>query len=58
MKAGTRGARVAWGIGFMLLVSGCASQYAKTEKQVESMPINCATAEGDLRMLRSEKRAS
>jgi hypothetical protein len=24
-------------------------------KQAETMPVNCATAEGDLRMLRSEK---
>lgn len=55
MKARVRGTTVVWGIGMVLLMSGCAAQYEKTEKQVESMPINCATAEGDLRMLRSEK---
>ena len=47
-------AAVICGIGIALL-SGCASQYKQTERQVQSMPINCATAEGDLRMLRNEK---
>jgi hypothetical protein len=39
----------------MILMSACASQYGATEQQVQSMPVNCATAEGDIRMLRSEK---
>ena len=37
-----------------VLVSGCAQKYAKTEKQMKA-PINCATAEGDLRVLMHEK---
>jgi len=39
-------------------VGGCASQYkqeAKQEQQAKTMPINCATAEGDIRMLQSEQ---
>jgi hypothetical protein len=39
-------------------VAGCASQYkqeAKQEQQAKTMPINCATAEGDIRMLQSEQ---
>ncbi|MGH7287086.1 MAG: hypothetical protein ACREI8_03610 [Myxococcota bacterium] len=39
----------------MLLASGCAYQAKKEEKAAEQMPVNCATADGDLRLLRSEK---
>jgi hypothetical protein len=42
-------------LGSLGLVAGCASNYAKEEKQVAEMPVNCATAEGDIRMLKSEK---
>ena len=41
-----------------LAVAGCASQYeaeAKHEQQAKTMPVNCKTAEGDIRMLKSEK---
>jgi len=38
-----------------LLLPGCAMQLNKEEKAAEQMPVNCATAEGDLRVLRSEK---
>ena len=41
-------------ICFVMLVPACAEQYKKTEKEMKQ-PINCATAEGDLRMLQSEK---
>ena len=35
---------------------GCAMQQKKVEKQVTSgAPVDCRTAEGDLRMLRNEK---
>jgi len=37
------------------LFTGCASDYAKKEAQIEATPVNCATAEGDIRMLQSEK---
>jgi hypothetical protein len=36
--------------------SGCAMQQKSVEKQLSSpAPINCATAQGDLRVLQSEK---
>ena len=38
-----------------LLAPGCAYQMKQEEKAAEQMPVNCGTAEGDLRMLRSEK---
>jgi hypothetical protein len=38
-----------------LAASGCASRFKKQEKAIEQQPINCATAEGDLRMLQHEK---
>lgn len=38
------------------LLSGCVAQKeAKEVKAAEAAPVNCATAEGDIRMLRSEK---
>ena len=33
---------------------GCSGKYEKVEKSLDD-PINCATAEGDIRMLRHEK---
>lgn len=39
----------------LCLASGCAYQFKKQEEAAEKMPVNCATAEGDLRVLRSEK---
>ena len=38
----------------VMLGPACAMQYKKTEKEMKQ-PINCATAEGDLRALQSEK---
>ena len=38
-----------------LLAPGCAYQMKQQEKAAQQMPVNCDTAEGDLRMLRSEK---
>ncbi len=37
------------------LASGCAEQEKKNEAQAQAMPVNCATAPGDLRVLQSEK---
>jgi hypothetical protein len=42
-------------LGAAAVLGGCASQFKKEEASVEKMPINCATAEGDLRTLQSEK---
>jgi hypothetical protein len=52
--------RTAW-IGFVslgVLAGGCAMQQKKVESQLASSapaPVNCATADGDLRVLQSEK---
>lgn len=42
---------------FVMLLAGCASdkKYEQYEAQAKTMPISCAHAEGDLRMLQSEK---
>ncbi len=49
-------------VGLAIGLLGCASQYkqeAKQEQQAKTMPVNCATAQGDIAMLQSEKvRAS
>jgi len=40
------------------LITGCVSQYKKdeaNEKTAENFKVNCATAEGDIRMLQAEK---
>jgi hypothetical protein len=39
----------------MLLATGCAMKLKKEEKAAEQMPVNCATAEGDIRVLKGEK---
>lgn len=38
-----------------LLLGGCATKLEKEEKAAEQMPVNCATADGDIRVLRGEK---
>ena len=45
---------VAWGLAVALLASGCAMQEQQTMQGLKQ-PINCATAEGDIRVLQSEK---
>jgi hypothetical protein len=37
-----------------IFVGGCAGKYKKAEKEMKA-PINCATAEGDIRVLMGEK---
>jgi hypothetical protein len=37
------------------VLSACAYQMKNEEKAAQELPVNCATAEGDLRVLRSEK---
>jgi hypothetical protein len=41
--------------GLVALLSGCASQYKKQEEAAKNTPVNCATAEGDIRVLQGEK---
>jgi len=45
-------------LGLAMLLGGCASEYKKEatqEQQAKTMPVNCATAPGDLRVLQNEK---
>jgi hypothetical protein len=42
-------------LGLVALLGGCASEYKKQEAAAQKMPVNCATAEGDVRMLQGEK---
>ena len=46
---------VAASLALALLAPGCAYQMKQDEKAAKQMPVDCATAEGDLRLLRSEK---
>jgi hypothetical protein len=41
-------------VALVILVTGCSDKYKKAEKQMKQ-PINCATAEGDIRLLMHEK---
>lgn len=44
-------------VSFVALGTGCGTNYkqmADNEKQAKTMPVNCAFAEGDIRMLQSE----
>ena len=41
-------------VALVILVTGCSDKYKKTEQQMKQ-PINCATAEGDIRLLMHEK---
>jgi hypothetical protein len=45
-------------IGLVTAVGACSMQDKKTAQQVKEMPINCATANGDLRMLEDEKKST
>ena len=45
---------IAWVLGMAVLVAGCAAQYKEKEAALKA-PINCATAEGDIRVLQGEK---
>ena len=38
-----------------LAAPGCASRFKKQEKAIKEQPVNCATAQGDLRILQHEK---
>jgi uncharacterized protein YceK len=42
-------------IGATFLLAGCASPISKQAKQDLAQPVNCATAEGDIRSLNAEK---
>ena len=54
MEVGIRLATVACGFAVAALAAGCAMEEKKTMQSM-NQPINCATAEGDIRVLQSEK---
>ena len=41
-------------VASVILVTGCSDKFKKAETQMKQ-PINCATADGDIRMLMHEK---
>ena len=45
-------------LGLTVLTGGCAVQEKKEAASAQAMPVNCATAEGDLRVLNSEKAST
>lgn len=55
MTRAPRTPALALGFAGALLLPSCAFQRKQEEKQAEAMRVNCSTAEGDLRVLRSEK---
>jgi len=55
VKRRTHLAAAACGVAMAALVAGCATEYKKNEANLDKPPINCFTAEGDIRVLQSEK---
>jgi len=51
----TSGSRIAGIVVLAVFCSGCAFQYKKDEAAAKNAPVNCATADGDIRVLQSEK---
>src|SRR4029453_2599773 len=49
-----RGARIG-AVAGALLMAGCAMQFKEEEQAAEQQPVRCSTAQGDLRVLQSEK---
>jgi hypothetical protein len=45
-------------VGLVALVGGCAEHEKKDLAAAQAMPVNCATATGDLRVLNSEKAST
>jgi len=46
---------VVFGVGVALCMTSCAAQFKQEEQSAKTAPINCNTAQGDLRVLQSEK---
>jgi hypothetical protein len=45
-------------LGLAMAVSSCAIQEKKNAAAAQAMPVDCATAPGDLRVLNSEKAST
>ncbi len=55
MKRRSHLAATVCGVAITAHVVGCATEYKKNEANLNKPPINCFTAEGDIRVLQSEK---
>jgi hypothetical protein len=45
---------IAWGFAIALLITGCSNTIRRRSRHCRQ-PVNCDTAEGDIRVLQSEK---
>jgi hypothetical protein len=45
-------------IGLAAMLGGCAMQEKKNAQAAQAMPVNCPTAEGDIRVLQGEKAST
>jgi len=54
MGLGSRYKMAVVALASLFLAEGCASKYAKVEESLEQ-PINCSTAEADIRALEADK---
>jgi hypothetical protein len=45
-------------VGLAVVVGACSMQQKKTAQRVKEMPVECETAEGDIRMLEEEKQST
>jgi hypothetical protein len=43
------------GLALAILLAGCAKKFKDETKAIESEQVNCATADGDIRVLQSER---
>lgn len=45
-------------IAVTAIIGGCYAQEKRTATETTAMPVNCATADGDIRMLEDEKKTT
>ena len=55
MKLRVGSSALAAGLAMAVFVAGCARKFKEEEKAIKSEQVNCATADGDIRVLQSEK---
>ena len=55
MKHGIGSTALAAGLALAVFVAGCAMKFKDEAKAIKSEQVNCATADGDMRVLQSEK---
>jgi hypothetical protein len=55
VKHGIGSTALATGLALAVFVAGCAMKFKDETKAIKSEQVNCATADGDIRVLKSEK---